>query len=760
MTSWARGRLTAAVVAIATLLIGGVAYYLLDTQASSRSQLRAELGHRAALAANLTGATIAADVGNPSDLAPHLGVPASELGRVLGAMQGDSGDPLAAILDARGRVLAAWPPGRAALAGSLGSTPDVRRALRVGSALSDLAFFGAGRTPVLRFSVAVSTPFGRRAYIDVSSPSVIGAAATYLASAPAVAGAHAYLLDGGGRVLASSPSVPQGLMLPDARLLQAIARHRTGDLGGSYYVTAPIGASTNWRVVFSVSRSALFAPLSSSRMSDWLLFIAFVVSVMALLVVAGLAFRKSAQLTGAREREQAAQRLAHERLHDALTGLPNRALFLDRTAHALQRIERTGWPLAVLFVDLDHFKRINDSLGHGSGDELLTLCAHRLRDAIRPSDTISRFGGDEFLILCEELVDNDDAMRVASRIRGVLDEPFTVGERKLHVSCCIGVAIHTPGRHPTDAATMVRDADAAMYNAKESGRGRVKVFDEELHRDAVRRLDTEVALRDAIGAGQLEVHYQPIVELPSGKLSGVEALARWTRPDVGPVSPLEFIGLAEECGLIDEIGEWVLSTAMATVQDWHGVGLVDDDFSLSVNVSPRQLANPAFPGVVISHLDGWSPPPASLCLEITESAVVGDPEAIERALLALSEFGIKLAIDDFGIGQSSLEQLVHSLPVDILKLDRAFVADMDQTRERAVVAAVAPMAADLGMAAIAEGVETADQATKLAALGYPLAQGYHFGRPVDAAHFRRCLAAPGYRRLMAADAATENVTAA
>ena len=728
-----------ALIAIAILLLGGVAYYLLRSDSNSRAQLRNEFDHRALLAANLTSATVMATVGDSSDAQKRYSGPAGRLTGMLRRAQEQSGDPLVAVYDGEGRVLDAWPRSGAAAAEAMARAPDVQRALSTGSALSDIFFYG-GSAPMLRSSAAFETRYGRRVYVDVTSAKSILLASAYLSAAPAVPGAHAYLLDGGERILAASSPAPQGIPLPDAALGRALPTRSQGNVGASYFVTAPIRAHTNWRLAFSVPQSALYAQLRASRTSNWLLFVAFTAAVLALLAAAASTFRKSAQLAAAREREDTAQRLAHERLHDGLTGLPNRALFLDRAEHALARIARSGWSLGVLFIDLDHFKRINDSLGHACGDELLNVVAKRLRGAIRPADTVSRFGGDEFLILCEDLFDGEDALLVAGRIRAVLEEPVTISGRELRVTCCIGVALQRADAPLVDGGTLVRDADAAMYAAKASGRGRVKVFDDELHREAMRRLDTEVALRAAVENEELEVHYQPIVELPSGRTCGVEALARWHRPGVGLVPPLDFIPLAEECGVIDLLGHLVLSRAMAELQRWHEADLVDDRFALSVNVSPRQLINPGFPASVRRLLDAWSLPPGALCLEITESAVVNDTEASERALLELNAIGVQLAIDDFGIGQSSLEQLIHSLPVDILKLDRVFVSDMEGTREGAVVAAVAPMAGDLGMAAIAEGVETADQAEKLAAMGYPLAQGYFFGRPADAESVRVRLA--------------------
>ncbi|HWF56662.1 MAG TPA: EAL domain-containing protein [Solirubrobacteraceae bacterium] len=471
----------------------------------------------------------------------------------------------------------------------------------------------------------------------------------------------------------------------------------------------------------------------------WLIFGVLVAAVVAFFVACGLAARTSAELVRAEERAFAAHRLADERLHDPVTGLPSRELFMDRAETALSRSQPGSHHVALLFVDLDHFKRVNDSLGHAAGDELLREFARRLEGAIRPLDTVSRFGGDEFLILCDGLPRSEYAPKLAARVAAVLDQPFRLASREVHLTCSVGIAVAPMAGTPVDAATLVRDADAAMYAAKQCGGGGVRVFDAELHAAALQRLDTEVALRAALRAGQVRPYYQPIVELDGGETAGVEALARWERPGVGLVPPCDFIPAAEDCGLIDELGRRILAAAMADVDRWFDDGLISRDFWLSVNISPRQLADPMLPELVAELLTGWSLPPSSLCLEITESAVACDPGDVMDGLARLSALGLKVALDDFGVGQSSLARLVHSLPIDVLKLDRTFVSELAEPREGAVVAAVAVMARALGIEAVAEGVETEAQSVALLALGYTQAQGYHFGRAVDADRMRSAL---------------------
>jgi diguanylate cyclase (GGDEF)-like protein len=607
--------------------------------------------------------------------------------------------------------------------------------------ISDLSFSGRERLPVVAIATPFATRFGRRVGVQVTPAEVVHTfAAAYLAGASAVRGGRAYLIDGHGRIVGSSEKLRQGVDLPDRKLAAALHKRQSGTLGSSYFASSGV-RYTHWRVVLSAPHSALLAPVEgTTRRTAWILFAAFGLALIALLGVGASALLKSGQLAEARAGERSASQLAHERLHDALTGLPNRALFLDRTERALAIATRTRRAIGVLFIDLDRFKRINDSLGHAAGDELLVTVAARLRDTVRPGDTVSRFGGDEFLILCEEIDEAEELLHIAQGVQGAFEMPFEVGRREVELTCCVGLHFHASQVGSVEAAAVVRDADTAMYRAKAQGPGSVKLFDADLHAEALRKLDTEVALRSAVHAGELRVYYQPIVELPAGRIRGVEALVRWQRPGVGLVAPLDFIGLAEECGAIQELGRWVLESAMSEVAAWADDGLVGPAFALSVNVSAHQLVDPDFEPLVARLVESWSRQPSCLWLELTESAVSRDPQVAKRALNALGALGVGLAIDDFGAGHSALHRLVRLIPVTILKLDGSFVSHMADFRERAVVAAVAQMAEALRMTPIAEGVETAEQATELAALGYPLAQGYYFGRPMDAAAARRTIA--------------------
>jgi len=429
---------------------------------------------------------------------------------------------------------------------------------------------------------------------------------------------------------------------------------------------------------------------------------------------------------------------APARLADVLMGLPDRARFVARVEEALTAAAGTE-TVAVLFIDLDGFKRINAALGHWSGDDLLTLLATRLRETLRPADMVTRFGGDEFLVLLSGLPGADAAQAGARRVLGAVARPLRLGAREIHVTCCVGVAAQPPGAAGVDAETLVHNAGRAMYRAKSEGPGSVAVFDHTVSGDWLARMDTENALRAALAAGELRVHYQPIVGLPEGAICGVEALVRWQRAGIGLVPPLEFIGPAERCGLIADIGRWVLETAMSEISGWHRAGLIGPGFALCVNVSRHQLGAGDFAATVAELLDGWALDPSQLWLEITENAVAGEQPVAVEAIEALNRLGVRVAIDDFGVGHSSFAQLAH-LPVALLKLDRALTACVDDPRDHAVIAAIPPMVEALHIDAVAEGVETAVQAKDLWMLGYRFAQGFHFARPADARATRDLLA--------------------
>jgi diguanylate cyclase (GGDEF)-like protein/PAS domain S-box-containing protein len=432
------------------------------------------------------------------------------------------------------------------------------------------------------------------------------------------------------------------------------------------------------------------------------------------------------------ERKAFEQRLEYQATHDPLTGLPNRTLFLDRLELALARRRRSNRPVAVLFCDVDHFKVVNDSLGHGAGDRLLVALAERLRDALRPGDTVARFGGDEFVILCDELASEHDAIAIAERANHAVHVPLTVESTEVFAAMSIGIAF---ANADTEPESMIRDADAAMYLAKERGRGRYEIYDERMRSTLVERLDIETALRRALHRHELRVVYQPTIDLESGLIVGVEALLRWEHPEKGPLVPSDFIDVAEETGLIVPIGMWVVEQACRQAQRWQAARPDGEPIFVSANLSGRQLDTGALIDNVADILERTGLDPSLLGLEITESVVMRDPEASTTLLRALKDLGVRLAVDDFGTGYSSLAYL-RRFPVELLKVDRAFVNGLDaetgDAEDRAIVAAVVSLAHTLGMKAIAEGVETKEQLRELRALGCDMAQGFLIAKPLTA----------------------------
>jgi diguanylate cyclase (GGDEF)-like protein/PAS domain S-box-containing protein len=429
-------------------------------------------------------------------------------------------------------------------------------------------------------------------------------------------------------------------------------------------------------------------------------------------------------------RHEYEQQLEHRALYDTLSGLPNRALFERDLERALARQRRHGGHLAVMFLDVDRFKTINDSLGHAIGDRVLVAVGERLQALLRPQDTLARFGGDEFTILCDDLENPVATTVIAQRMIRALEEPLVLetGET-FTLTASIGVAV---ADEHSDAASLVRDADVAMYRAKEKGRAGYALFDEALRARAIRRLETERALRDALSRSQLRVWFQPVVSIPGGEIVGMEALLRWERPGVGLVSPGEFIPLAEETGLIVPIGKWALSEACRLALPLLALA-PERSLSVSVNLSARQLAEPALVEMVRDALAETGFPAQRMCLEITESALMSDPRAALPILNDLKSLGVRLAVDDFGTGYSSLSYLKR-LPVDVLKIDRSFVEGIaSDPDDEAIAQAVIALARSLRLDVVAEGIETAEQLQTLHGLGCARGQGFLFGRPAPSA---------------------------
>jgi diguanylate cyclase (GGDEF)-like protein/PAS domain S-box-containing protein len=427
-----------------------------------------------------------------------------------------------------------------------------------------------------------------------------------------------------------------------------------------------------------------------------------------------------------RDREE---RSRHEALHDPLTRLPNRLLFMDRlemeVIHTRQASGESRF--AVLCLDLDRFKNINDSLGHSAGDRLLIDFSRRLNECIGPEDTLARLGGDEFAILLRSIHDASDAIRVADRVLSLLKQPFSLRGQDVYVPTSVGIALSASGyERPED---VLRDADTAMYRAKRRGKGRYELFDAGMHAEAVALLTLENDLRRAIERGEFQVYYQPVIALTSGDITGFEALLRWNHPARGVVLPGEFIGCAEETGLIVPIGEWVLREACLQMQRWHVKYPSSGKLSISVNLSGKQFSHPALIG---KALRDSALAPSSLKLEITESVIMEDPLAASKLLEQLQRDEVQSYVDDFGTGYSSLSYL-HRFPMSALKIDRSFVTNIGPDGENsAIVQTIVTLAHNLGMSVIAEGVETAAQLELLRRMGCEFGQGFYFSRPVAA----------------------------
>jgi len=428
-------------------------------------------------------------------------------------------------------------------------------------------------------------------------------------------------------------------------------------------------------------------------------------------------------------RKQVEEQLHHAATHDPLTGLPNRALLLDRLSRVFEYARRhPTHRFAVLLLDLDRFKAINDSLGHLSGDRVLTTVARRLERELRSPDTVARFGGDEFVILLDGVPHVREALLVAERVQKSLQAPIGAGAQDVSAAASIGIVLSGPGYARPDE--ILRDADAALYRAKATGKGRNVVFDADLHERAVTSLRLEKDLRRAVAREEFLFHYQPIVSLANERVCGLEALLRWQHPERGLLRPGEFLELAQETGFLNEIGEWLLRKACQQALVWNGLRARDGPITMSVNISRRQFEHPDLVRQVANALSETGLEPHALCLEVTEG-VLADQEVTNRTLTRLHDLGVQLYVDDFGTGYSSLSVLDRA-PIDTLKIDQAFVQRLDGGEEDGtIVRAITRLARELGMDVVGEGIETAGQAAYLRSLDCKYGQGHWFSRPLD-----------------------------
>lgn len=439
-------------------------------------------------------------------------------------------------------------------------------------------------------------------------------------------------------------------------------------------------------------------------------------------------------------KRQTQEHLLYSTLHDALTGLPNRSLFTERLRHAMRRAARHPDDLfAVLFLDLDRFKDINDNLGHFAGDELLRAVARRLEACIRPEDTVARLSGDEFAILLESITDTSDAGRVAERIEEALSFPINLAGAEVTTSASMGIVTSSMAHDQPEQ--LLRSADMAMYRAKAAGRARYEMFDRAMHTDALERLRLETDLRRAVEAGEFLLHYQPVVSLRTGRVTGLEALIRWQHPERGLVHPADFIPIAEETGLIVPIGKWVLLEACERIKAWQVAYPRKEPLTMGVNLSVKQFAQPDLIDQIKTAIETTGVAPRSLQLEITESSIIDKGRAAISILSRIRELGPQVYLDDFGTGYSSLSYL-HGLPIDAIKIDRAFVSSMDtDDKNLRLVRTILTLAEIVGVRAEAEGISTSEQLRELRALNCEQGQGYLFSAPITRDAVEEVLAA-------------------
>lgn len=499
---------------------------------------------------------------------------------------------------------------------------------------------------------------------------------------------------------------------------------KTGDLRGGVSVSVPL------LPYFNAATESL-QTIRVSHMITWLF------GILGIITFHLFAQRRQ------QDRLRLMLQLEHDALHDHLTSLPNRLLFQDRLHQAIQRQRRNSdYQFAVCFIDLDRFKNINDSHGHQYGDQILEQVSLRLQQAIRPIDTLARMGGDEFTVLIDGIDDPYDIVIIADRILEQFDQPFNIGNEYLHSNASIGICLSGP--QYSEPEQLIRDADIAMYRAKEQGKGRIEFFNKEMHEKAIQLLTLENDIRSALESNQLEVYFQPVINIADNRIDGFEALLRWHHPQLGDIPPDQFIPIAEENGAIIEIGRWVLEQACQQVCIWNNEFTPESPFTISVNFSSRQIILPDIVETIYQALATSGLAPQLLHCEVTETVVIQHKERAALALAKIRELGCETSIDDFGKGYSSLTYL-HNFEFDILKIDKEFIQGMGPDgKGRQLVRTIMLLARDFQMQVVAEGVEQLDQLERLQAFGCQWAQGYLFSRPVPASEIETILHQQGH----------------
>jgi diguanylate cyclase (GGDEF)-like protein len=444
-------------------------------------------------------------------------------------------------------------------------------------------------------------------------------------------------------------------------------------------------------------------------------------------------------------RKSLERQLSHRATHDTLTGLPNRTLLTDRLMQALQRANRSGNKVGVLFCDLDQFKVLNDTLGHAAGDQVIIAVARRLEAISRASDSVTRFGGDEFVVVVEDVKNETEVLALADRLRTSVTAPMQIDGVDLWFGTSIGVVLTDgmPRATSRDVDNLLRDADTAMYQAKDTGRNRIVLFTPSMREAVASQLELTMSLRHAVSRGELRMQYQPIFRCSDGTITGAEALVRWQHPQWGLIGPIEFIEAAEDSGAISDIGKWVLNEACRQAAQWQS--MTSPGFSVAVNLSAKQLSDPDLVTMVAETIDRHRIDPNMIALELTESALMNDPEKATAVLRKLSDLGVWISIDDFGTGYSSLAYL-QRFPVDVLKIDRSFIARiLDTPQTTALVHGIVDLAHALGLLTVAEGIEFEEQRRAVSRAGCDTYQGFLSARPLDVAEFTERLTEQGLR---------------